>query len=133
MRTHNKLSVSEILGDWIESQLIADLKSYSVFGDARFDWSQSYGAGRKVRHLDGTLENFSRIILFDREGELLADGCMDFVFSSSVVVCYWDLVTVWRKGQIISEKKEEGIPVHVWKQLPSALMTKYREKKILRA
>ena len=118
----------ELLRDWIESQLTADLAHYNISETVIFDWSQSYGTGRKVRYLDGTLENFSRIILFNKSGDLLADGCMDFIFGNGIAICYWDIVTVWKAGQMRDEKKEVGIPFHIWKQLPDGLMSKYLPK-----
>jgi hypothetical protein len=118
------------LRDWMESQLLADIRQYGVTEAVTFDWSQSFGTGGGTRYLDGTLENFSRIILFDSAGNLVADGCIDYISNNFLTICYWDLITVWKDGHIRREKREQGIPAHIWKKLPGALMEKYVGKRI---
>ena len=114
------------LHDFVEDQLVRDLAHYRITGESlRIDWSQSYGCGREARFLDGTLQNFSRIIVFDQTGELVADGCMDFISNKYFCLCYWELVTTWKNGKILREKKETGIPMHVWTKIPAAMIGKF--------
>jgi hypothetical protein len=114
----------------VEAHLMRDLKKYNIHNtDLHFDWSQSYGGGRSFTYLDGKVENFNRIIVFDRDNNLVADGCMDFIANRFFFLAYWDLVTTWRNGDILKEKKEQGMPMSVWRQLPEALMTKHYPNK----
>ncbi|HYC84630.1 MAG TPA: hypothetical protein VEB86_05380 [Chryseosolibacter sp.] len=123
-------SMGDKLKEVVESQLAKDLGNYKVLKQSlSFDWSQSYGSGRNATFMDGTIQNFSRIIVFDDGGNLVADGCMDFICNRIFCIAYWDLVTTWRDGHILCEKKEQGIPFHIWKQLPAAMMAKYMPKK----
>jgi hypothetical protein len=126
---HTSMGVK--LKEVVESQLIKDLGNYKILKQPlRFDWSQSYGTGRTATFLDGSIQNFSRIIVFDQIGNLVADGCMDFICNRIFCISYWDLVTTWRDGNILCEKKEQGVPLHIWKQLPAAMMSKYIPKKM---
>jgi len=111
----------------IETQLVKDLRNYRVSeNDLRFDWSQSYGTGHTASHLDGVAENFNRIIVFDKHDNLIADGCMDFIANRFFFIAYWDLVTTWSDGTIANEKKQQGMPFKIWRQLPEALMLKHQ-------
>ncbi|HYG03060.1 MAG TPA: hypothetical protein VD927_11495 [Chryseosolibacter sp.] len=115
----------------IETQLTKDLRNYHVNeNDLRFDWSQSYGTGRSAHYLDGFAENFNRIIVFDKDDNLLADGCMDFIANRFFFIAYWDLVTTWNEGTIVNEKKDQGMPFKIWRQLPEALMLKHRPNRL---
>jgi hypothetical protein len=118
------------LRQWMEEQLITDLRYYGVTKSVRIDWSQSYGCGRKAKYLGGKLENLSRLIVFDEDDNLIADGCMDFISNDFFAICYWDLLTVWRHGETTHEKKEQGIPPHIWRQLPGALTSRYSSRRI---
>jgi hypothetical protein len=121
---HSSMGIK--LKEVVETQLAKDLRNYRVENDSlSFDWSQSYGTGRQALYLDGIVQNFSRIIVFDKQGNLVADGCMDFICNRIFCISYWDLVTTWTDGRILREKKEQGVPMHIWKQLPSAMMAKY--------
>ena len=120
------------LKSFVEDQLLKDLLSYQVnVSGARFDWSQSYGCGKERKYLDGRLQNFSRIVVFQGDGSLLADGCMDFICNKQTCLCYWDLITTWRNGRSVREKKEPGITFHIWNQLPLNLMSRYTLQKRL--
>ena len=113
------------LRQWVERQLIHDLLAYGVRGSLTIDWSQASNGSRSQAYMSGRLTNYNRIIVFDEQGELIADGCMDFILTDHYAVCYWDLVTIWRNGQMTCEKKEQGIPPHVWRVLPGSLRSKY--------
>jgi hypothetical protein len=123
-------SFNQKLRQWVEEQLVADLRFYGVTRVVRIDWSEAYGSARKAKYLGGKLENFSRIIVFDDRNNLIADGCMDFICNDFFAICYWDVITVWNNGQIAREKKEQGIPSHIWRQLPGTLMSRYHSRRI---
>jgi hypothetical protein len=126
----SKFGMGEKLRALVEAHLTKDLRNYHVASaKLRFDWSESYGAGRSYTHLDGKVENFNRIIVFDENNNLVADGCMDFIANRFFFLAYWDLVTTWQHGEILKEKKEQGMPMSVWRQLPEALMTKHYPSK----
>jgi hypothetical protein len=121
-----KFGMGPKLQSIVEAHLTSDLRNYRVKADdLQFDWSQSYGGGRSYSYLDGKVENFNRVIVFDKDNNLIADGCMDFIANRFFFLAYWDLVTTWNDGNIMKEKKEQGIPMSVWRQLPEALMAKH--------
>jgi hypothetical protein len=122
------------LNAWVEAQLIHDLRHYEIHQPAlHIDWSQSYGSGRQAKFLDGKVQNFSRIIVFDENKTLVADGCMDFICNKFFGICYWDLVTTWKNDRILREKKETGVPFHIWRQLPVTMMSKYIPQRLRNA
>lgn len=125
-----KSAMGPVLRDVVETQLARDLRNYRIYNEhVKFDWSQSYGGGRSFAYLDGKVENFNRVIVFDQDNNLLADGCIDFIANRFFFLAYWDLVTTWKNGDIVKEKKDHGMPISVWRQLPEALMAKHQPHK----
>ncbi len=104
----------------VEKQLMEDLKFYGIDKiDLRFDWSESCVEGHCFDHLDGTLENFSGIGLFDSKDNLIAGGWMDFILEGDFFLAYWEFVTTYDNGKVLKEKRSVGIPEHVWQQIPN--------------
>lgn len=97
----------------VEENLKNDLKNYKVNeNQLKFDWSESCIEGRRTEYLDGAVENFSGISVFDEEDNLVAEGWMDFVHEPNFFIAYWDRVTTWDKN---SKKatKDFGMPKHI--------------------
>lgn len=104
----------------VEKQLIEDLKFYGIDKiDLRFDWSESCVEGHCFDHLDGTLENFSGIGVFDNMDHLIAGGWMEYILEDDFFLAYWEFVTTYEKSKVIKEKRDVGIPDHIWQQIPN--------------
>jgi hypothetical protein len=64
----------------VERQLLDDLTHYGISrSDLVIDWTQTCGEGHCTSHLDGNLEELSRVRVFAPGEELVAEGWMDFV------------------------------------------------------
>lgn len=64
----------------VEEQLMKDLQHYGISSQKmRFDWSESCIEGHAANYLDGSLENFSSISLYDEHNNVIADGWMEFI------------------------------------------------------
>jgi hypothetical protein len=111
------LGFSTIMGSklrkYVEEQLLNDAKHYGINSEhLMFDWSESCIEGKDADYLDGSLENFSSIYLYDDEN-LVAEGWMEFILDEKLFV-YWDILNVWDndKGKY-EERKTFGIPKHI--------------------
>jgi hypothetical protein len=115
----------------VENQLIDDLKFYKITEDnLRFDWSESCIEGHVTNFLGGSVENFSGISVFNNSDNLVADGWMEFLHENDLFVVYWEFVTTWDGNKKLKEKKEVGLPNHIWKKLPDEMKSKYRKLKM---
>jgi len=115
----------------VEQQLLFDLGFYKVDKrDLKFDWSESYIEGHAAEILDGTVENFSGIAVFGSKDELVADGWMEFIREKDFFLFYWEFLRTWDGLKKIKEKKEVGIPNHIWKRIPDEYKSKYRSKRL---
>lgn len=124
-------SMGPKLQQLVESQLLIDLKNYGVDrSDLRFDWSDSCIEGHRTNYLDGSLENFSGIAVFDDANNIVADGWMEFIHEGSFFLVYWQFVTTWKGDEKLGEKKDAGIPEHVWQQIPDSIKPNYSQDKV---
>ncbi|RKD86395.1 hypothetical protein [Mangrovibacterium diazotrophicum] len=113
----------------VEKQLLNDLKFYGVDKpDLKFDWSESCIEGHDTNVLDGKVENFSGISVFDNMENLVAEGWMEFIHNENLFLVYWEFVTTWSGDKKLNEKKEIGLPNHIWVKLPNDLKIKYKTK-----
>ena len=118
------------LRNLVEKQLAADLAFYEVEQtDLRFDWSESCIEGHDTNYLDGSLENFSGIAVFDSRGKMVAHGRMDFIHEGDFFITYWQFVTVWNKKEKVEKKIEVGIPDHVWTKIPDDIKPTYEKNR----
>jgi hypothetical protein len=121
-------SMGPKLRQLVEEQLTQDLKHYKVDQDqVKFDWSESCIEGHVTDFLDGSVENFSGISVFDNSDNLVADGWMEFIHENDLFIVYWEFVTIWDGNKKLKEKKVVGLPNHIWKKLPNMIKTKYRK------
>jgi len=104
------------LRKFIEDQLIEDMKYYNIVsGELRFDWSNSCIEGKDLTYLDGTLDRYSGIFIFDADDKPIADGWMDFkyIHETDQLIVYWLYLDVFINDKEIMAKKEKGMPNHI--------------------
>lgn len=80
--------------------------------------------------MDGSLENFSGIFLYDNNDNLVAEGWMDFVHSGDFFIAYWKFLSVFEGGKEIVYKGEPGIPDHIWNLIPSDIQPLYKRERL---
>jgi hypothetical protein len=71
-------------------------------------------------------------LFYDINDNLTAEGWMEFVNGGEFFLAYWEFIETWDETQKLAEKKEIGIPKHIWRQIPDDLKPiwkKYRLKK----
>jgi hypothetical protein len=108
----------------VETHLINDLRYYGLEKqNLKFDWSESCIEGHDTAYLDGQLENYSGISIFDNDERLIADGWMEFIHRGQFFLAYWKFVTIWDKEKKVFEKKERGAPGHILQQIPDDIKT----------
>ena len=132
---YSELNYAERMGPrlraLVESQLVADLEHYKVNGDGlKFDWSDSCIEGKHSDHLDGSLDRFSGISVFDSSDKLVAEGWMEFVKEDDFFLAYWEFVVTWEGNKKLSEKSATGMPPWVWKQLSESVRAKYKDQRL---
>lgn len=107
---HSQFSFADCMGIQlkaeVERQLIEDLKWYGIIqADYRFDWSDCCIEGHRTKYLDGEVENFSDIMIFNAKEELVADGWMEFIHEDGQFIAYWKFLSVYLDGQEKELKK----------------------------
>lgn len=108
----------------VETHLTNDLRQYGVKDvDLKFDWSESCIEGHDSTYLDGQLENFSGISIYDTRNKLIADGWMEFIHRGQFFLAYWEFVTIWDNEKKVFEKKTPGMPLHIVAQIPADMKT----------
>ncbi|MFI5219175.1 MAG: hypothetical protein ACHQNT_06765 [Bacteroidia bacterium] len=115
----------------VERQLTDDLKHYKVnSAELKFDWSESCVEGHSTDYLDGSVQNFSGIAVFDKQDNFVADGWMEFIRMGDFFLAYWEFIRTWDNKKKLKEKKEIGIPDHVWRQIPNDFKKNYKGKRL---
>lgn len=113
----------------VQQHLLTDLAAYVVLNQKlKFDWSNSCIEGHDSFYLDGSLENYSGIMLFDEQGNLVVDGWMEFIHVRDFFLVYWEYITVWQNGEAVFDKPDPGIPDHVWAQFPESVKSICEQK-----
>ena len=124
-------SMGPKLRQLVEQQLLTDLGVYKVdITNLKFDWSDSCIEGKCTDHLDGSIDRFSGIAIFDSNDKLIAEGWMEFIHDGTFFLVYWDYLTIMQSDKVVFDKKG-GIPNHVWTQIPADIQPNYvndREK-----
>ncbi|MCR8656712.1 hypothetical protein [Paenibacillus endoradicis] len=103
----------------VEKQLLLDLKHYiNLEKELFFDWSESCIEDKRIQYLDGAVENFSGISLYDSEDQQILEGWMNFYFNkeTNMFIVYWDCLDDLQSG-IEIELKDFGMPEHVKRQI----------------
>jgi len=91
-----------------------------------FDWSESCIEGHDGMFLDGSLENYSGIILTDKQASIKANGWMDFIQEGSFFLACWDQITVWQNNNEIFSK-DFGISSFAFDLVPEELRWHLKE------
>ncbi|QMW02970.1 hypothetical protein [Spirosoma foliorum] len=132
---YQNLGLSTIMGTQlrllVETQLLAELTNYGLeTNNLKFDWSGSCIQGHDASYLDGQLENFSGIFLFDTNDQLIVDGWMEFIHEGNFFLAYWEFIAVWEEQKKVFEKAKPGIPDHIWQQIPDDLKWNYEKERL---
>ena len=117
----------------VEKQLTDDLKVYGMTADLfHFDWSESCIEGHDTRLLDGEVENFSGIKVFNEYDNLIAEGWMEFIHEASYdfFMAYWEFLTLFEEEEETYIKETVGIPLHVFVKVPEDIRENFEEQLI---
>jgi hypothetical protein len=110
----------------VEEQLSTDLKNYFIDTPGlKFDWSDSCIEGKSTDYLDGSIDCYSSIYVFDNNDNLVADGWMEFIHDGNFFLVYWDMVTTYHMDKVLADKKTPGIPDHIWAKIPDDIKPNY--------
>lgn len=123
---YTNLGLSSSMGPnlriFVERQLADDLRNYGIsLNQVKFDWSDSCIEGHDTYFLDGSLENFSGIAVFDVDDTLIAEGWMEFIHEQDFFLAYWEYVSTFNGNKKVSEKTDKGIPAHIWTKIPDGI------------
>ena len=110
------------LQSWLEKQLLEDLTHYRITrSDLRFDWSNVTQEGHWTDYRGRMVESLSDISIFDSHGSLVAEGWMDFIYTSgeldSEPKLFWLFLSVVSDGNLKKVKKDAFLPLHLWDSL----------------
>ena len=100
----------------VKRQLIKDLNQYHLYtNELRFDWSDSCIEGKRLKYMDGSLENFSGIMLFNQDDQIVADGWMDFYYSKEQdrLIVYWEFLDIYIDDKVMEIKTKPGMPDYI--------------------
>lgn len=127
----DKYGLSSAMGpklrELVQMQLADELNSLlgmSVKFD--FDWSESCIEGHDGMFLDGSLENYSSIILANKQESIKADGWMDFIQEGDFFLAYWDQITVSQNDRELFSK-DFGISSFAYELVPEELRWHLKE------
>lgn len=119
------------LRELVEARLRDDLNQYVRSKDLlnrqdiHFDWSGSCVEGHRTQWLDGDIENFSGIAVYDGQKNLVAEGWMEFIETETGLEIFWWFLkggTAYR----IEDKVANDLPIHVWEKLSDSVQTEWR-------
>ncbi|OUS68765.1 hypothetical protein B1748_32880 [Paenibacillus sp. MY03] len=100
----------------VERQLLLDLNHYHPFPDElRFDWSDSCTEGKCLNYLDGSLDCFSSIYVYNKEDEVVGDGWMDFLYVVEIdqLIVHWKFLVIYIDEAMVIAKSDVGVPEHI--------------------
>lgn len=129
----SKYGFSSIMGpklrELVQNQLADELNSLlGMSFKYDFDWSESCIEVHDGMFLDGSLENYSGIILTDKQASIKADGWMDFIQEGDFFLAYWDQITVWQNDRELFSK-DFGISSFALALVPEELRWHLKEVK----
>lgn len=109
----------------VERQLLADLDHYrpgSSTSGCSIDWSDPCQEGHSTDALGGVLEEMSDVLVRDRDGNLVAEGWLDFVHGGAALPLhvFWLFLDLVEAQGSIRVKDDVAIPEHVWSRLSDA-------------
>lgn len=119
------------LRSFVEKQLLIDLNQYVPLAirfsleDIHFDWSDICVEGRRMRWLDGEIENFSGITIFDGFQDFLAEGWMEFIETEDKLEVFWWFLD-FSETHGFHDKTSNRVPKHVWERLSPKVRADWR-------
>jgi hypothetical protein len=120
---HPASLMSDALRRHVERELLRDLAHYrpaQLGGGLTVDWSNPCQEGHCVKSLGGLLESMSDVAVRDQNGNVIADGWVDFVRAgSNPPFVFWLFLHVVDENGARSVKETNEIPAHVWLRLPN--------------
>tara|TARA_Y100001933_G_C18807561_1_gene483559 strand:- start:147 stop:569 length:423 start_codon:yes stop_codon:yes gene_type:complete len=122
------------LKEYVEKELVIGLKFYNCHvEDYKFDWTDSCIEGRCTRYLDGSLDRFSGIRVFNEKDELIAEGWMEFIFMRSInkLFIYWEFLDLITNGKAKEVKSQCGIPTYIFERLDEPTLEECRRLRLL--
>lgn len=117
----------------VERHLLADLKYYGINDNSlMFDWSESCIEGKCANYLDGSLDRYSGIKLFNNDNKFVAEGWMEFIYEKreGLFIVYWHFLDVMCDGNLVRAKEKPGMPDHIFNVLPRHLQQKYFDERL---
>lgn len=117
----------------VEKQLSDDLGFYGLIAsEFKFDWSECCIEGDDANYLDGVVENFSGINIFDEKDKHIAAGWMEFIYEPkyNFFICYWEFLAHFNLEKEIDIKDKVGIPLHIFNKIPINIRFKYEKELI---
>lgn len=115
----------------VEKQLCDDLRMYGITANEfKFDWSDSCIEGDDANYLDGIVENFSGINVFNEKDKHIAEGWMEFIYEPTYnfFICYWEFLRFFGLGKVINIKDKVGIPLHIFNKIPEKVCFRYESE-----
>jgi hypothetical protein len=111
-----------VVQSWVEHQLFADLRHYGVQrDDLRIDWSQVVQEGHWTEFRGRMLESLSDIVVRGFDGNVVAEGWMDFINTSGVSdsepKLFWLFLALVVDGTPKKVKGDALLPVHLWESM----------------
>lgn len=130
-----RLGFSDCMGpklrQFVESQLLLDLSRYASpkltfhSDNIRFNWSESCLEGHRTYWLDGEIENFSGVAIFDLNERLIAEGWMEFIETETGLEVFWWFLEGGTDYDI-KRKRTNQVPKHIWNRLSDELRSAWR-------
>lgn len=117
---------------YVEEQLVADLNWYlpkhQIYqrSDVHFDWSESCIEGHRTHWLDGEIENFSGIVVFNEDRNLIAEGWMEFIETEVGLEVFWWFLHFADQHET-QGKDSNTVPGHVWSRLSADIRSLWRD------
>ena len=121
---HIVARMGDTLRKEVERQLLVDLGHYRGLASdgLSIDWSNPCQEGHCTEALGGMLEEMSDIAVRDRNGDIVAEGWLDFVHGGGDLPLhvFWLFLDLVDNGVTKPVKKDLTIPLHVWNSLSDA-------------
>ncbi|MDD5111334.1 MAG: hypothetical protein PHG85_02185 [Candidatus Altiarchaeota archaeon] len=130
---HEVGKMGKILFEEVNRQLIDDLREYGINEKGVYvDWTNPCQEGHCTSFLGGDLENYSIVYVINTDGQIIANGWMDFIHGGgdNPLFVFWDYLHLYKNGERVDVKSKPGIPKHIWEKLPEKtkrLLTKKGE------
>lgn len=115
----------------LQSENSVNSKLYVFFGSSfliELKGQISCIEGDDAIYLDGVVENFSGINIFNEKDKHIAGGWMEFIYEPTYnfFISYWGFLTYLDSGKEIEIKDKVGIPLHIFNQILENVRYRYK-------